>query len=86
MEGFQKGGASASEFSNAQLEETIETLKGFLGEIQCSEEVLKLALKKCKLDLEETICMVTSPDQINDLEEEVKKEQDALDQQQLMTN
>lgn len=58
------------------LSEQIETLKCFLGELTCSEEVVKLALKKCKLNLEETLFMVTNSDQVADLEEEVRKEQE----------
>ena len=57
-----------------------------MGELNCSEDVVKLALKKCKLNLEETMLMVTNQDQANDLEEEVKREQEANDNLQLMTN
>jgi len=41
----------AEEFSVEQLNENVETLKAFLGELTCSEEVTKLALKKSKLNL-----------------------------------
>lgn len=54
----------------------MDNLKAFLGEFLCSEDVIKLALKKCKLNLEETIFMVTNPDQVADLEEEVRREQE----------
>jgi hypothetical protein len=56
-----------------------------LGEFECSEEVVKLALKKCKLNLEDTIFMVTNPEQVLDLEDEVRREQETLDQKQLLT-
>jgi len=49
-------------------------LRAFIGDLSCSDEVTKLALKKCKLNLEETLMMVTNPDAIADLEEEVRRE------------
>jgi len=42
----------------------------------CSDDVVKLALKKCKLNIEETIFMVTNEEGIRDLEEEVRQEQE----------
>jgi DNA replication protein DnaD len=40
----------------------MDNLKLFLGDFGCSEDVIKLALKKCKLNIEETIFIVTEPD------------------------
>jgi hypothetical protein len=48
-------------------------LKEFLaGEMACSDDVTKLALKKCKLDLNAVMMMLLDPDSINDLEEELR--------------
>jgi len=79
------GATTEPQFSEAELNEQLETLKAFLGELPCSEEVTKLALKKCKLDLQEALVMLTT-DQVADLEEEVRTEQEADDDLQLMTN
>lgn len=61
-------------YTDEQLNEQVETLRAFLGDLTCSEEVTKLALKKSKLNLEETMLIVTDPERIADLEEEVSKE------------
>jgi hypothetical protein len=52
--------------------EGVETLKMFLEDLKASNEVIKLALKKCKMNLEEAILMLTNPDQVIDLEDEVR--------------
>ena len=39
----------------------------FLGELPESEEVCKLALKKCNLNLEEALIMLTDEEKIKDL-------------------
>jgi hypothetical protein len=67
------------QYSDQVLLENVDTLKMFLGDLPCSEEVVKLALKKCKLNLEEVMLMVTEPDRVNDLEEEIKREQEVND-------
>mmetsp|Transcript_14932 Transcript_14932/g.23133 ORF Transcript_14932/g.23133 Transcript_14932/m.23133 type:complete len:89 (+) Transcript_14932:3192-3458(+) len=63
----------------AQLIEGVNTIKAFMGDLGVADEVLQLALKKCKMNTEETIFMVTNEDQIKDLQEEVANEQ--LEQQ-----
>lgn len=50
------------QFTDQEISEGIETLKAFLGDLSCSEEVTILALKKCKLNLEDVLIMVTNPD------------------------
>jgi hypothetical protein len=45
-----------------------------LGDLPASEEVTKLALRKCKLNLEEALTQLTDPDVIAVLEQEVKQE------------
>jgi hypothetical protein len=55
----------------------LELLKSFLGELPSTEEVCKLALKKCNLNLEEALMMLTDPDKINDLAEEVDQQTEA---------
>ena len=57
--------------------ENVETLKMFLEDLKASNDVIKLALKKCKLNLEEAILMLTNPDQVIDLEDEVRCYQEA---------
>jgi hypothetical protein len=81
-----EGTVPERQFSEEELAENLNTLRAFLGELPCSEEVAKLALKKCKLNLEEALCMLTNPDQVGDLEEEVRREQEAAEHMQLMTN
>ena len=68
-----------NQYSDAQITEALDTLKSFLGDLICSEEVTKLALKKCKLNLEEAMMMVTSEDQVQDLQEEIRREQEQHD-------
>ena len=48
------------QYTPAQLSEGIESLRAFMPDMTCSEEVMKLALKKCKLDLTEAIMMLTT--------------------------
>jgi len=45
----------------------------FLGDLGLDREVIKLALKKCNLELEEAMLMITDEVQLNDLQEEVAK-------------
>lgn len=55
-------GVVEKQYSEEELAENLNTLRAFLGELPCSEEVAKLALKKCKLNLEEGLIMLTNPD------------------------
>lgn len=45
----------------------IALLKEFLGGCECSDEVIGLALKKCNMDLEGAITMVTIEESVADL-------------------
>ena len=56
------------------LNEGLQTLKMFLDGLNASDEVIKLALKKCKLNMEEAVLMLTNPESVEDLEEEVNVE------------
>ena len=40
------------------LDSAVEKLKEFMGDLTLPLPVVKLALKKCNLKLEETICMI----------------------------
>ena len=80
MEEYAKQTKPNDEYSDIVLTESMENLKAFMGDFMCSEEVIKLALKKCKLNLEEAIFMVTDPDKIADLEEEQRRDEDAREQ------
>ena len=57
-----EGSAPERVYTEEELAENLNTLRAFLGELPCSEEVAKLALKKCKLTLEEALCMLTNPE------------------------
>ena len=73
LEGF-KDIKDTETYTEEQLNENLQNLKAFMGDLMCSDEVTKLALKKCKLKLEETLMMVTNPESIADLEDEVERE------------
>jgi hypothetical protein len=81
-----EGPAPEREYTAEELAENLNTLRAFLGDLPCSEDVAKLALKKCQLNLEEALCMLTNPDQVADLDEEVRREDEANEDMQLMTN
>ena len=65
---------SEPQYSDQELAENLELLRQFLGDLTSSEEVTKLALKKCKLNLEDALIMLTNPESTADLEEEVRRE------------
>lgn len=48
----------------------------FLGETEATEEVIGLALKKCKLNIEDAILMVITEEGISELQAELIKEQE----------
>ena len=68
-----------NQFDPAVLAEKVADLKVFLGETDCSDEVIGLALKKCNLNLEEAILMVITEESIAELQAELIK--DTEDQQ-----
>ena len=74
--GTKVGGAGANKFDPKMIEEKIAELKIFLGETDCSDEVIGLALKKCNLNLEEAIGMVITEERIAELQAELVKEQE----------
>ncbi len=46
--------------NEALYDECMETLKNFLGgELDYPDAVIKLAIKKCNMQLEEAMCMLT---------------------------
>ena len=51
-------------------------LQEFLGGFDLPEPIIKLALKKCNLKVEEAIIMITDEDQVNDLQEEFRKQEE----------
>ncbi len=57
-----------------QLKAAIDNLKEFLGGCTLSDDVIGLALKKCNFDLGEAIDMLTSEDQIANLEAQLAEE------------
>lgn len=74
------------QYPDQELSAKVLELKEFLaGEMACSDDVTKLALKKCKLDLNAVMMMLLDPDSINDLEEELRQEQEHQSDLQLMT-
>lgn len=50
-----------------ELNQKVDELKIFLGDIDLSNEVIKLALKKCNMSLEEAMLMITDEALANDL-------------------
>ena len=63
-----------SQFDPAVLSSKVAELKMFLGETEASDEVIALALKKCNLNLEETIGLVITEESIAELQAELIKE------------
>ena len=55
-----------------------------MGDLGLRDEVLKLALVKCKLNIEEAIMMATNPDQIKDIEDEIAAEEAENQKQDLL--
>ena len=51
-----------SQYTDESLAEGVNNLTNFLGDFMCSEDAVKLALRKCKLNIEDAIFMVTNPD------------------------
>lgn len=48
-----------------------------MGDIDLPAPVIKLALKKVNLQLEKAIMMITDEEQVNDLQEEIRKQHEA---------
>lgn len=48
-----------------------------MGCADFSDEVIKLALKKCNMNMEEAVVMFFDEDKVNDLQEEVRKNEEA---------
>lgn len=69
--GFMDEDTGANQVNNEQLNEALENLKMFLGDLPSTEEVCKLALKKNNLDLQEALMMLTDPEKLVDLADEV---------------
>jgi len=49
----------------------------FLGDIDLPEAVLKLAIQKCNMNIEEVVMMITDENAVNDLQLEVRKAEEA---------
>jgi hypothetical protein len=62
--------------NNELIEGMIEQVKMFLGEIDLPKPVLKLAIQKCNMNLEETIIMIIDEEKVNDLQEEVRRNEE----------
>ena len=59
------------------LQGALEQVKMFLGDIDLPEAVLKLAIQKCNMNVEEVVMMITDENAINDLQLEVRKTEEA---------
>lgn len=46
-------------------------MRSFLGELTASEKVTMRALKKCKLNLGDALILLTDPDKLVELDEEI---------------
>ena len=53
------------------MKENVAKVKIFLGTVECSDEVIELALKKCSLNLEDAIGLVITEESISELQAEV---------------
>lgn len=63
--------------SDEKMDEMVSTLRMFMGDdIELSTELIKLALKKTNLQLEETILMLTNEEQVIDLQQDLRKEEE----------
>mmetsp|Transcript_22806 Transcript_22806/g.22023 ORF Transcript_22806/g.22023 Transcript_22806/m.22023 type:complete len:137 (+) Transcript_22806:557-967(+) len=63
----------------------IEQMQAFLGgDLDIPTSVIKLALKKCNMQLEEALCMLTDEFTISDLQEEVRKLEEAKQASQIL--
>ena len=51
----------------------VEELKSFLGDLNLPLPVIKLAIKKCNMNLEEIVMMITDEFSVSDLQDEVRK-------------
>ena len=74
----------ANQFDPAVLAEKVADLKVFLGETDCSDEVIGLALKKCNLNLEDAILMVITEESIAELQAELINETEDQQDNNLM--
>ena len=59
------------EVDQGLLKEKVAQVKMFLGTVECSDEVIALALKKCSLNLEDAIGLVITEESISELQAEV---------------
>lgn len=55
----------------------MEQIAIFLGDMDIPKEVLKLAIQKCNMDVEATVIMITDEERINDLQEEIRRNEEA---------
>jgi hypothetical protein len=62
---------SEPKIDDSAIQDSIATLKEFLGMTDVSDEVIGLALKKCNLDMEGAINIITCEDLVQDLEIEL---------------
>ena len=67
---------ASNQFDPEIVKSKVEELKMFLGETEATEEVIGLALKKCKLNIEDAILMVITEEGISELQAELIKEQE----------
>lgn len=59
------------------INEVVNNLKAFMEDIELPDAVLKLAAKKCNLDINEVMMMVLDEEKVSDLQEEVRRNEEA---------
>jgi hypothetical protein len=59
------------------ITEVVNNLKAFMEDLDLPDAVLKLAAKKCNLDINEVMMMVLDEEKVLDLQEEVRRNEEA---------
>lgn len=55
--------------NDEKMDEMVDTLRMFMGDdVELSTEIIKLAIKKTNMQLDEAILMLTTEDQVVDLQ------------------
>jgi hypothetical protein len=47
-----------------------------MSDVELPDSVLKLAIKKCNMNLEEAIIMIIDEEKVNDLQEELRRQEE----------
>ncbi len=70
--------------NDGAITEVVNQLKEFMCDIELPDSVLKLAAKKCNLDLNEIMMMILDEEKVSDLQEEVRRNEEASTNNNIM--